>query len=245
MLEDPVIDGERKESYIGRGSFGIVRLQLYRDMKVAVKEFLPRSLHEDVINEAHILASLSHPYLPVCLKHAPLRIVMQFHGTHGEPSTLFQELRFKKLKCSNLVFSFCAQLMEAIHYLHHDVEIFHNDITTTNILVENDHIILIDFGKAVKLSEVKMYHLGEVEKEEYISKYPHLAPEVVYGQQKQSVYSDIYATGHVFYKISDHSQISQALKISLRNLAGKCRALAFSSRPKSSEILQFLEGILI
>ena len=29
MLEDPVIDGERKENYIGRGSFGIVRHQLY------------------------------------------------------------------------------------------------------------------------------------------------------------------------------------------------------------------------
>lgn len=68
MLEDPIIDSERKESYIGRGSFGIVRVQLYRDMKVAVKEFLPRTLCDDVINEANILASLStFPVSWVCV----------------------------------------------------------------------------------------------------------------------------------------------------------------------------------
>lgn len=149
---------------------------------------------------------------------------MQFHGTDGKPKTLFQELRSKNLNSSNLVFAFCAQLIEALHYLHREVEILHNDITTTNIVVENDHIVLIDFGKAVKLSEAKMYHLGEIEKQEYVSKYPHLAPEVIYGQQRQSEYSDIYAVGLVFYKICDHSKISQALRISLQYLAGKCRA---------------------
>ena len=156
MLEDPVIDGERKENYIGRGSFRIVRHQLYRDMKVAVKEFLPHSLRNDVINEAHILASLSHAYIPCFLGVCPKNIVMQFHSPDGKQArTLFQELRGKKLNSSNLVFAFCAQLMEAIHYLHHEKEILHNDITTTNIVIENDHIVLIDFGKAVKLSEQK------------------------------------------------------------------------------------------
>ena len=49
-------------------------------------------------------------------------------------------------------------------------------------------LVLIDFGKAVKLSDAKMYHLGEIERQEYMSKYPHLAPEIVYGQKKQSVF---------------------------------------------------------
>ena len=47
MLEDPVIDGRVEESYVGRGSFGIVRLQVYCGVQVAIKEFLPRSLVHD------------------------------------------------------------------------------------------------------------------------------------------------------------------------------------------------------
>lgn len=59
MLKDPIINGEREEYYVGRGSFGIVRLQVFRDIQVAVKEFLPHSLQEDVTHEAYILNSLS------------------------------------------------------------------------------------------------------------------------------------------------------------------------------------------
>ncbi len=57
-LHDPTIDGE---VYIGRGSFSV---QYYRGIKVAVKEFLPRSMKVDVTNEAAILSLLNHPYLP-------------------------------------------------------------------------------------------------------------------------------------------------------------------------------------
>ncbi len=48
----------------GRGSFGIVRIQLYRNINVAVKEFLPHTVTSDVKIEANILARFSHPYLP-------------------------------------------------------------------------------------------------------------------------------------------------------------------------------------
>ena len=34
--------------YLGRGSFEVVKLQLYRGIHVAVKELLPHSLKEDV-----------------------------------------------------------------------------------------------------------------------------------------------------------------------------------------------------
>ena len=49
----------------GRGCFGIVRVQLYRGIQVAVKEFLPKSVVADVMHEASILAYLCHPYLPL------------------------------------------------------------------------------------------------------------------------------------------------------------------------------------
>ena len=97
MLEDPVIEGKSKECYVGRGSFGIVRLQVYRGIQVAVNEFLPRSLPEDVRNEANLLASLCHPYLPclfgICVKERPHRLVMHFHAMDGmNATTISQEL---------------------------------------------------------------------------------------------------------------------------------------------------------
>lgn len=256
MLEDPLIDGQCKECYVGRGSFGIVRLQVFRGINVAVKEFLPRTLRKDITNEALVLALLCHPYLPllfgVCLKEEPYRLVMQFHGTDGKSGTLFQELRDKKKidssSCgdsSNHMLAFCAQIVEAVHYLHHEVEILHNDITTTNIVLDNDHIVLIDFGKATKISEAKLYHLAESEKLEYVTKYPHMAPEVIYGRQRQSMYSDMYAVGLVLYHVCDHGNISQLMKKSLKCLAEKCRSAQFNTRPKSRDALKYLQGVLI
>ena len=55
---------EGLDNYIGRGSFGIVKLQLYRGIYVAVKQFLPRTFIDDVLNEAKCLMKLSHPNLP-------------------------------------------------------------------------------------------------------------------------------------------------------------------------------------
>ena len=71
-------------NYLGRGSFGIVKLQLYRGIYVAVKKFLPRTFISDVIAEAKCLMKLSHPNLPhffgICTEKKPYYIVMQFEG---------------------------------------------------------------------------------------------------------------------------------------------------------------------
>ena len=56
LLQDVIVNGKKKELFIGRGSFGVVRLQMYRKMKVAVKELLP---HTDVVKEAAILTIVS------------------------------------------------------------------------------------------------------------------------------------------------------------------------------------------
>jgi len=53
----------------------------------------------------------------------------------------------------------CAQISEAVRYLHFDVDILHNDIKPDNILlkrqkVEHYSAVLIDFGKATKFSTI-------------------------------------------------------------------------------------------
>ncbi len=43
------------------------------------------------------------------------------------------------------------------------------------------HAVLIDFGKARDV-----HHLTDIEKLNYFSRYPHIAPEVVHGEHKYS-----------------------------------------------------------
>lgn len=112
------------------------------------------------------------------------------------------------------------------------------------IVIEDDHIVLIDFGKATKFQQATLYRLGEVEKQEYIVNYPHLAPEVIYGLQRQSVYSDMYSVGFVLHRVSNHSSLTGAAKMSVNNIAEKCRAIDFTKRPKSSEVLKYFEDIM-
>ncbi len=50
----------------------------------------------------------------------------------------------------------------------------------------DQHIVLIDFGKATPASQCRRYNLSEPEKVEYLIKYP---PEIVHGESKQSTYN--------------------------------------------------------
>lgn len=55
-------------NYVGRGSFGVVKVQVFRDILVAVKEYLPKSFKLDVVHEAFILSKVCHPYLPLLIE---------------------------------------------------------------------------------------------------------------------------------------------------------------------------------
>lgn len=172
--------------YIGRGSFGIVRLQLYRGIHVAVKELLPKSVKQDIIHEAEVLARLCHPYLPclfgVCTQTEPLRIVMQFHGFLDGPSPRAVNLQHEVHEpsivgsCTDGWLIACAQILEAVEYLHNKVNTIHNDIKENNILlgqlgpVSEGLSFLTDFGKATPLSKGKRYYLSSTERVHYRQK---------------------------------------------------------------------------
>ena len=62
----------------------------------------------------------------------------------------------------------------------------HNDLKPNNIMVEERGIhynaVVIDLGKACPLHNGKFYKLSnKVEKQKYLERYPHLAPELVAG----------------------------------------------------------------
>ncbi len=114
-----IID-EEGQLFVGRGSFGIVRIQLYRNINVAVKEFLPHTVTSDVKIEANILAKFSHPYLPylfgIVIKELPYRIVMQYHGISGySTSVTLHDTLSSSESIKKQILMFCCQLVEALH----------------------------------------------------------------------------------------------------------------------------------
>lgn len=249
-------------SYVGRGSFSLVKVQTYRGILVAVKEFLPRTMVEDVINEAKILMSFCHPYVPcllgVCRSERPFRLVMQFEGVIEDdvPTVLTLFLLLKK-SCGVIstvqewILAF-VQLAEALSYLHNIAGILHNDIKPDNILLSNTsasnsgyQIILSDYGKATTLSNSKRYHLSGLEQAEYTKKYTHLAPELINGESKQSLYSDIFAFGGVLYKVMDAKKLDSCMCVrsQVGTLAERCRSVHYRTRPKTKEIITYLQAI--
>ena len=195
------------------------------------------------------------PYLfGVCTKVKPLKIIMQFHGLATDHAstvsvTVFQ-LTKQQISVSDTNWIFIiGQLLEAVAYLHTKAEILHNDISCSNIVVTNSidntvtseeyQIVLIDFGKATKLSQGKQYHLSSKEKQEYTQKFPQLAPEVIEGDCRQSAHSDMYAVGGVIYKITDHKCASY--RRPLLNLAEKCRQVCYMNCLSAAKALLYLQ----
>ena len=277
-LQDPIymLDGKSAAKYIGRGSFSVVRVQLYRDVLVAVKELLPHTLQRDVLHEANMLIKLCHPYLPylfgICINTRPFRIVTQFHGIGLNTVTLYQELQ----EPNHLLYMqqwvlVTAQLIDALCYLHSDVKIIHNDIKANNVVIacrtqpeaiestqpsssqqEQDcesmyHAVLIDFGKATDRESGRSHSLNDLEKLTYSSCHPHIAPEVVHGEYKQSVHSDMFSLGQLLVKIKDRHHYSALPSNSTQKLFAmieKCRSPHFYSRPSSKECSKVMKKIM-
>lgn len=263
-LEDPIIDGEQKAVYVGRGSFAIVRAQMYRGMKVAVKEFLPRSIKDDLLREVEVLSHLCHPYLPlllgVCSSSQPLCLVMQFHGVDNfQTLILGDELRQHKRICAGsgwLIIT--GQLMEALRYLHEDAGYLHNDIKADNILLSSTRldllpsesrmsypefpyqIILIDFGKASSTKEKKYLRLPVAQQHTYKIKYNHIAGEVVEGIMPRSTKSDMYAMGKVLQLVKDERRyfnLSDEAQEKLSATIDNCLLPDYKSRPEAGQFL--------
>ena len=245
-------------TYIGRGSFSVVKVQVYRGFKVAVKEYLPHSLAFDVRREARVLSMLCHPYLPllfgVITSVRPFRLIMQYHALDGKDKsiTLDSVIRHPLVSITDKVMVlFCVQIMEALRYLHDDVSLLHNDLKCNNILVCDDmsshhqafQIIVIDFGKATSVDGGRTFSLTESDKAEHYSLYAHIPPEVIEGVSSQTTMSDIYSAGCIIKCVSNNSIRHDDVKLALNVVVMKCCSSEFCSRPKAQEVLDLLKQI--
>ena len=126
------------ELYLGWEASGIVKFQLFRGMKVAVKKWLPQTNLMDVWHKAQVLWQFFHPLFPyligVCTVKQPYCIVIQFHGIGDNTSTLAEVIRKRSVVQEQIWLGPCGKLLEAFQYLYDEAGILHNELKLNNTL---------------------------------------------------------------------------------------------------------------
>ena len=203
---------------VGQGGMGAVYLaqdtQL-GDRLVAVKEMsmsrlspqdLPRAV-EQFRHEAHLLASLHHPNLPIIYEYFNGEnrwyVVMSF----VEGVTLQGALEAapgRRLPAKESV-RIGLELCDVLNYLHsHQPQVVFRDLKPSNIMITpHGTIYLIDFGIARHFKQEQIKDTASYYSVGY-------APPEQYGQAQTSPHSDIYSLGATLHQmLSGHNPASK------------------------------------
>jgi epidermal growth factor receptor len=145
----------KKLSLLGKGAFGCVYRGVWQpknvkfQLEVAIKELsseLERS--EELIDEATIMASVSHPHclrlIALCMAK-PVMIVTPLLK-YGSALNFFE--KHKEKLTEKMLLIWCTQIAEGMNYLK-SREIVHRDLAARNVLVLSAvHVKITDFGLA-------------------------------------------------------------------------------------------------
>ena len=200
---------------IGQGSFGSVFLvekektKKNYALKVINKDFLSRTQRtEEALIERLILSKCKHPSI--------VRLSLSFQTKHKlffvmeycQNKDLDELLRKFGTFEPDLALQIICELVNVLDYLHNTMEISHNDLKPSNILLDsNFHIKLIDFSTAKVKDKIFDKSKGDfIISDESVSKdiigtAEFISPEMV--NQKITDYrtNDIWALGIIIYML--------------------------------------------
>ena len=200
---------------IGQGSFGSVFLveketnKKKYALKVINKDFLSRTERtEEALIERLVLSKCKHPSI--------VRLSLSFQTKHKlffvieycQNKDLDELLRKFGTFEPDLALQIICELVNVLDYLHNKMEISHNDLKPSNILLDaNFHIKLIDFSTAKVKGKIFDKHKGDfIPSEQSVSKdiigtAEFISPEMV--NQKITDYrtNDVWALGIIIYML--------------------------------------------
>jgi serine/threonine-protein kinase len=134
---------------LGKGGFGVT--YLVEDKRVKGKHWALKEIPEMLFDEFEVslLSALDHPSIPIIAdrftENNLVYLVLKFGGTR----TLATECKLKgRIAFANLK-PWCIQIGNVLDYLHtRTPPIIHRDFKPENVLLDDDRIMLIDFGIA-------------------------------------------------------------------------------------------------
>ncbi|XP_057796398.1 wall-associated receptor kinase 2-like [Salvia miltiorrhiza] len=215
-------DNFNENRICGQGGQGIVYKGMLSDGTiVAIKKVkqVDEKQVEQFINEVVILSQINHKnvvkLLGCCLATEAPQLVYEFLPC----GTLFDLIRDPKIEFPltwNMRLKIAADIAGAVAYLHSaSVPIYHRDIKSTNILLDEKYVIKVSYFGISKFVEVDQTHLTTLVK----GTFGYLDPE--YFQTSQyTEKSDVYSFGVVLLELLTGQQpISWERSEVERNLA--------------------------
>ena len=200
---------------IGQGSFGSVFLveketnKKKYALKVINKDFLSRTERtEEALVERLILTKCKHPSIVRLSSSFQSKNKLFFVMEYCPNKDLDELLRKLGTLDPDLAFQIICELVNVIDYLHNKMDISHNDLKPSNILLDaNFHIKLIDFSTAKVKNKIFDKKTGDfIPSEESITTdiigtAEFISPEMV--NQKITDYktNDIWSLGIIIYMI--------------------------------------------
>ena len=146
-----------------------------------------------------------------------LAVVTSFHG-YGDYSVTIHSAPFStSSKMARLLNGvdwrrIMVDILSGLEHLHSQCKILHNDLKDDNIALSKTsspiRAVIVDFGKAWKISERKYYSLTREEKKCYKTHHPQVAPDLCDGHSRQSATTDVYSVGRVLSTINVHSSLN-------------------------------------
>ncbi len=182
---------------IGTGSYGNILLVKKDNNYYAMKELNLEDMKNDkekqmLINEIVIGFYHNFKYInkydKILFKNNKIYLRMKYF----KDGTLKDYLKKKHptLDDKNRII---REILLAIQYLHYN-KVIHRDIKSENILMDNGHIYLADFGTCCILDEFEYFGKTAIGTPYYIS------PEIIEGKQ-YTYQTDIYSLGCLFCEI--------------------------------------------
>ena len=216
-------DFDPKKDMLGKGKFGYVyKVKNIKDNQIyALKIVKEMENSEEQINsinrEYHIMSNINHPNIEKCYglfkEFYPIDncicyfFILEF--IKGENLTNFLE-RYKIMKQNidqKLIIIILKGILNGLDYLHKQ-NIFHRDISTDNIMIENkrNNIKITDFGISAYF---KQYHFQQnplFSNQSLVGRTDYASPEIflAYQNQERPVYgfkTDIYSLGITMFKL--------------------------------------------
>jgi serine/threonine protein kinase/tetratricopeptide (TPR) repeat protein len=192
------------EREIGRGGMAIVYLaeDLKHHRPVAIKVLKPEfalALSSDrFLREIQIEAQLKHPYILPLFDSGEAEGLLYYVMPYVSGQSLRHRLDGETQLPLDEALRITAETAEALGYAH-TRGVVHRDVKPGNILLDESHALLADFGIARVVSQLAGSTLSEsgiaVGTPEYMS------PEQCSGGGKVDGRSDIYALGCVLYEM--------------------------------------------
>ncbi|WKZ29319.1 MAG: serine/threonine-protein kinase [Patescibacteria group bacterium] len=202
------------------------------------------ALNEYILREALVLSGLSHPHI-VRLQDAGTDgwgnryVVLEF--LEGLPLHLLRRRKINRLKARTVI-NLGRQLLEGLEAVH-AAGFVHRDIKPANLIMTSDSLKIVDFALACSI------HVDDPRAAEgYMVGTPlYASPEQCNGQKRVDGRADLYAVGHVLYRLLSETWAYGREKSSIRSIIDRqkyAEPIPFDIAAPGMRVSESLESVI-